>query len=224
MPEAATRPAPQAQPGSQLATSRPAAAQRLVWLTPCADRALCVVFDHLIYSALQPVRKTVYEWSTPASTASSCSSWSAATSCPPRWSVRGSIRSFWVNRVFWLYLFAGRRHADGLLSPGIVVAITDGLILTGLILALTGRGRARIAGAARRGDRAAGRVQQWVRRALGELHDLRPDVHGQRPVSRREREVSLAKGAPRGHRHVRGRARLEARCGLLGMSRLASAG
>jgi peptidoglycan/LPS O-acetylase OafA/YrhL len=36
----------------------------------------------------------------------------------------------------------------GLQSPGIVVAITAGLILTGLILALAGRGRTRIAGAA----------------------------------------------------------------------------
>jgi len=36
----------------------------------------------------------------------------------------------------------------GLQSPGIVVAITAGLILTGLILALAGPGRTRIAGAA----------------------------------------------------------------------------
>jgi len=61
MPDAATQPAQRAQPGSQLATPRPAAAKRLDWLDALRGiAALCVVFDHLTYSVLQPIRNTVH--------------------------------------------------------------------------------------------------------------------------------------------------------------------
>ena len=242
MPDAATQPAPQAQPGSQLATPRPAAAKRLAWLDALRGiAALCVVFDHLTYSVLQPVRNTVYQWFDPGQYGVFVFFLVSGYIVPASLERKGSIRGFWVSRAFRLYplylvsvgamivlwasgigslsgmnsdavtssfadvfmlqsvlwaptvpnvvwslayemvfylmltaLFLGGVHRRGsryaltfgvaavvlggilkpgtlsysLLSPGIVVAITDGLILTGLVLALAGRGRARIAGAA----------------------------------------------------------------------------
>ena len=242
MPDAATQPAPQAQPGSQLATPRPAAAKRLAWLDALRGiAALCVVFDHLTYSVLQPVRNTVYQWFDPGQYGVFVFFLVSGYIVPASLERKGSIRGFWVSRAFRLYplylvsvgamivlwasgigslsgmnsdavtssfadvfmlqsvlwaptvpnvvwslayemvfylmltaLFLGGVHrrssryaltfgvaavvlggilkpgtlSYSLLSPGIVVAITDGLILTGLVLALAGRGRARIAGAA----------------------------------------------------------------------------
>ena len=242
MPDAATQPAPQAQPESQLANPRPAAAKRLAWLDALRGiAALCVVFDHLTYSVLQPVRNTVYQWFDPGQYGVFVFFLVSGYIVPASLERKGSIRSFWVSRVFRLYplylfavgamivlwasgigslsgmnsdavtssfadvfmlqsvlwaptvpnvvwslayemvfylmltaLFLGGVHrrssryaltfgvaavvlggilkpgtlSYSLLSPGIVVAITDGLILTGLVLALAGRGRARIAGAA----------------------------------------------------------------------------
>src|SRR5580658_2398954 len=242
MPDAATQPAPQAPPESQLATRRPAAAKRLAWLDALRGiAALCVVFDHLTYSVLQPVHNTVYRWFDPGQYGVFVFFLVSGYIVPASLERRGSIRGFWVSRVFRLYplylvavgalivlwasgigslsgmgsdpvtssfadvfmlqsvlwaptvpnvvwslayemvfylmltaLFLGGVHrrssryaltfgvaavvlggilnsgtlSHSLLSPGIVVAITDGLILTGLVLALAGRGRTRIAGAA----------------------------------------------------------------------------
>jgi peptidoglycan/LPS O-acetylase OafA/YrhL len=239
VPDAATQPAPQAQPGSQLATPRPAAAKRLAWLDALRGiAALCVVFDHLTYSVLQPVRNTVYQWFDPGQYGVFVFFLVSGYIVPASLERKGSIRGFWVSRAYPLYLvsvgamivlwasgigslsgmnsdavtssfadvfmlqsvlwaptvpnvvwslayemvfylmltalFLGGVHrrssryaltfgvaavvlggilkpgtlSYSLLSPGIVVAITDGLILTGLVLALAGRGRARIAGAA----------------------------------------------------------------------------
>ena len=236
MPDAATQQAPQAQPGSQLATPRPAAVKRLAWLD-----ALCVVFDHLTYSVLQPVRNTVYQWFDPGQYGVFVFFLVSGYIVPASLERRGSVRNFCVGRVFRLYplylvavgamivlwasgigslsgmnsdpvtssfedvfmlqsvlwaptvpnvvwslayemvfylmltaLFLGGVHrrssryaltfgvaavvlggilnpgtlSYSLLSPCIVVVITDGLILTGLVLALAGRGRAWMAGAA----------------------------------------------------------------------------
>jgi peptidoglycan/LPS O-acetylase OafA/YrhL len=242
MPDTATQPAPQARPGSRLATPRPAAAKRLAWLDALRGiAALCVVFDHLTYSVLQPVRNTVYQWFDPGQYGVFVFFLVSGYIVPASLERKGSIRGFWVSRVFRLYplylvavgamivlwasgigslsgmnsdavtssfadvfmlqsvlwaptvpnvvwslayemvfylmltaLFLGGVHrrsgryaltfgvaavvlggilkpgtlSYSLLSPGIVVAITDGLILTGLVLALVGRGRTRIAGAA----------------------------------------------------------------------------
>jgi peptidoglycan/LPS O-acetylase OafA/YrhL len=242
MLDAATQPPPQAQPGSQLATPRPAAAKRLAWLDALRGiAALCVVFDHLTYSVLQPVRSAVYQWFDPGQYGVFVFFMVSGYIVPASLDRKGSVRSFWVSRLFRLYplylfavgamivlwangigslsgmnsdavtssfadvfmlqsvlwaptvpnvvwslayemvfylmltaLFLGGVHRrssryaltfgvaavvlGGVLHPGtlsyrlftpsLVVAITDGLILTGLFLALAGRGRTRTAGAA----------------------------------------------------------------------------
>jgi peptidoglycan/LPS O-acetylase OafA/YrhL len=101
MPDAATQPAPQ---GSQLATARPAAAERLAWLDALRGiAALCVVFDHLTYSVLQPVRHTVYQWSDPGQYGVFVFFLVSGYIVPASLERKGSIRSFWVSRVFRLY-------------------------------------------------------------------------------------------------------------------------
>jgi len=104
MPDTATQPAPQAQPGSQLATPRPAAAKRLGWLDALRGiAALCVVFDHLTHSVLQPVRNTVYQWFDPGQYGVFVFFLVSGYIVPASLERKGSIRSFWVSRVFRLY-------------------------------------------------------------------------------------------------------------------------
>src|SRR5580658_1990172 len=110
MPDAATQPAPQAQPGSQLATLRPAAPKRLAWLDALRGiAALCVVFDHLTYSVLQPVRNTVYHWFDPGQYGVFVFFLVSGYIVPASLERKGSVRSFWVSRVcrlYPLYLFS----------------------------------------------------------------------------------------------------------------------
>lgn len=247
MPDAATQPAPllpalQPRPETQAETHQPADAKRLAWLDALRGiAALCVVFDHLTYSVLQPVRNTVYQWFDPGQYGVFVFFLVSGYIVPASLERGGSVRSFWVGRVYRLYplylvavggmivlwatgigslsgmnsdavtswfadvfmlqsvlwaptvpnvvwslayemvfyllltaLFLGGVHRrsgryalvlgvagvvlGGILSPGslsyslftpgIVVAITDTLILAGLVLALAGRGRSRTAGAA----------------------------------------------------------------------------
>ncbi|MGH3176098.1 MAG: hypothetical protein ACRDPF_19825 [Streptosporangiaceae bacterium] len=74
MPDAVARPAPRPRPASQpqpasqpeIRATGPAAGKRLAWLDALRGiAALCVVFDHLTYSVLQPVRDSVYHWFDP---------------------------------------------------------------------------------------------------------------------------------------------------------------
>ena len=220
----------------------PAAGKRLAWLDALRGiAALCVVFDHLTYSVLQPVRDSVYHWFDPGQYGVFVFFLVSGYIVPASLERKGSVRGFWVSRVFRLYplylfalgamivlwasgigslsgmksdvvtssfadvfmlqsvlwaptmpnvvwslayemvfylmltaLFLGGVHrrsgryalafaaaavglggvlVPGLLShelfsPGVVVAITDSLILVGLVLTLAGRGRTRTAGAA----------------------------------------------------------------------------
>jgi peptidoglycan/LPS O-acetylase OafA/YrhL len=217
-------------------------ASRLAWLDALRGiAALCVVFDHLTYSVLQPVRNAVYQWFDPGQYGVFVFFLVSGYIIPASLERRGSIRSFWVSRLFRLYplylfavgamivlwatgigtlagmnsdavtdsfadvfmlqsvlwsptlpnvvwslayemvfyllitaLFLGGAHRRSsryalvagaaavvlggvlhpgtlsydLFTPGIVVALTDGLILAGLVLTLAGRGRTRTAGAA----------------------------------------------------------------------------
>ena len=200
-----------------------------------------MVFDHLTYSVLQPVRHSVYHWFDPGQYGVFVFFLVSGYIVPASLERTGSVRGFWVSRVFRLYplylfavgamvvlwasgmgslggmdsdpvtssfadlfmlqsvlwesalpnvvwslayemvfyllltaLFLGRVHrrssryalvfavaavalgrllhpgtlSHHLLTPGIVVAITDSLVLLGLVLALAGRGRTRIGGAA----------------------------------------------------------------------------
>ena len=202
--------------------------------------ALCVVFDHLTYSVLQPVRISVGHWFDPGQYGVFVFFLVSGYIVPASLERKGSVRGFWVSRVFRLYplylfavgamivlwaaglgslagmnsdtvtssfadvfmlqsvlwaptlpnvvwslayemvfyllltaLFLGGVHrrssqyalvfaaaavalggvlrpgalSHHLLTPGVVVAITDGLIFAGLALALAGRGRSRSLGA-----------------------------------------------------------------------------
>jgi peptidoglycan/LPS O-acetylase OafA/YrhL len=199
-----------------------------------------VVFDHLTYSVLQPVRDSVYHWFDPGQYGVFVFFLVSGYIVPASLERKGSVRGFWVSRVFRLYplylfalsamivlwasgigslsgmdsdavtasfadvfmlqsvlwaptvpnvvwslayemvfylmltaLFLGGVHrrsnryalvfaaaamglggilvsgslSHDLLTPGVVVAITDSLVLTGLVLTLAGRGRTRVVGA-----------------------------------------------------------------------------
>ena len=199
-----------------------------------------MVFDHLTYSVLQPVRDSVYNWFDPGQYGVFVFFLVSGYIVPASLERKGSVRGFWVSRVFRLYplylfalsamivlwasgigslsgmdsdavtssfadvfmlqsvlwaptvpnvvwslayemvfylmltaLFLGGVHRRSnryalvfaaaavglggilvpgslsydLLTPGVVVAITDSLLLAGLVLTLAGRGRTRIVGA-----------------------------------------------------------------------------
>jgi len=228
MPDGAAQPAP---PGGK----------RLVWLDALRGiAALCVVFDHLTYSVLQSTRAAVYQWFDPGQYGVFMFFLVSGYIVPASLERKGSIRSFWISRLFRLYplylfavgamivlwaagigslsgmnsdtvtasfadvfmlqsvlwaptlpnvvwslayemvfyllltaLFLGGAHrrsgryalvfgvaavalggvltpgtlSYSLFTPGVVVAITDSLVLAGLVLALAGRGRTRTVGA-----------------------------------------------------------------------------
>jgi peptidoglycan/LPS O-acetylase OafA/YrhL len=232
---------PQKQSESPTQTRRLPAAKRLAWLDALRGfAALCVVFDHLTYSVLDSARNAVYQWFDPGQYGVFVFFLVSGYIVPASLERKGSIRSFWVGRVFRLYpmylfavgamivlwaagigslsgmnsnsvtssfadvfmlqtvlhapdvpnvvwtlayemvfylmltaLFLGGVHRrssryalvfgvaavvlggilhpgslSDLLGPGILVAVTDTLILVGLAVALAGRGRTRTAGAA----------------------------------------------------------------------------
>jgi peptidoglycan/LPS O-acetylase OafA/YrhL len=220
----------------------PASGKRLAWLDALRGiAALCVVFDHLSYYVLQHARYVIYQWFNAGQFGVFVFFLVSGYIVPASLERKGSVRSFWMSRVFRLYplyLFAvggmialwavrigslrgmgqdpvtsvfadvfmlqsvlwaptlpnvvwslayemvfyllltalfvtgvHRRSSrysvvfavaavvfGGVLRPaslshhllraGTVVAITDVLILAGLVLAVTGRGLPRIAGAA----------------------------------------------------------------------------
>src|ERR1700677_1632377 len=104
MPAADTQPAPQAPPGSQPASPRPATAKRLARVDAApGTAALCVVFDHLTYSVLQPVRNTVYQWFDPGQYGVFVFFLVSGYIVPASLERKGSIRGFWVSRLFRLY-------------------------------------------------------------------------------------------------------------------------
>jgi peptidoglycan/LPS O-acetylase OafA/YrhL len=100
MPEAAAKPALLPQSPRPV----PAAGKRLAWLDALRGiAALCVVFDHLSYSVLQHVRYVVYQWFNPGQYGVFVFFLVSGYIVPASLERKGSVRSFWVSRVFRLY-------------------------------------------------------------------------------------------------------------------------
>ncbi len=94
MPSQAAQPEP----------ARPASGKRLAWLDALRGiAALCVVFDHLTYSVFQSARTTVYHWFDPGQYGVFVFFLVSGYIVPASLERKGSVRSFWVSRVFRLY-------------------------------------------------------------------------------------------------------------------------
>jgi peptidoglycan/LPS O-acetylase OafA/YrhL len=90
---------------SQLSTREAAGtANRLAWLDVLRGlAALCVVFDHLTYYVLQHVRAEVYSWLNPGDYGVFVFFIISGYIVPASLERKGSVRTFWVSRVFRLY-------------------------------------------------------------------------------------------------------------------------
>src|ERR1700729_3876278 len=149
MPDAATGP----MPGLMPRADQPAAAAgpRLAWLDALRGiAALCVVFDHLTYSVLQPVRNSVYHWFDPGQYGVFVFFIVSGYIVPASLERKGSVRSFWVSRVFRLYplyLFAvggmivlwaaGIGSLSGMNTDTVTASFADVFMLQGALWAPT---------------------------------------------------------------------------------------
>jgi len=99
----ATAPEPRQAPA---APAKPASdsARRLGWLDVLRGlAALAVVFDHLSYYVLQHVRGVVYQWFDPGNYGVFVFFIISGYIVPASLERKGSVRTFWVSRVFRLY-------------------------------------------------------------------------------------------------------------------------
>ncbi|HLI39151.1 MAG TPA: acyltransferase [Streptosporangiaceae bacterium] len=101
MPDATATSSNLPGPGSSPA---PGAAKRLAWLDALRGvAALCVVFDHLGYYVLQHARHLVYQWFDPGTYGVFVFFLVSGYIVPASLERKGSVRTFWVSRVFRLY-------------------------------------------------------------------------------------------------------------------------
>jgi len=78
--------------------------RRLAWLDAMRGiAALCVVFDHLGYDVLQHARHLVYQWFDPGTYGVFVFFLVSGYIVPASLERKGSLRSFWVSRIFRLY-------------------------------------------------------------------------------------------------------------------------
>jgi len=90
-------------PPSPTAPAKPAA-RRLAWLDALRGfAALCVVFDHLGYYDLQHARAVVYQWFDPGQFGVFVFFLVSGYIVPASLERKGSVRGFWVSRIFRLY-------------------------------------------------------------------------------------------------------------------------
>jgi peptidoglycan/LPS O-acetylase OafA/YrhL len=98
-------------------SARPGPGRRLGWLDVLRGvAALAVVFDHLSYYVLQHVRTEVYHWFDPGNYGVFVFFIISGYIVPASLERKGSIRTFWVSRLFRLYPLY-------LLAVGIAVAL-----------------------------------------------------------------------------------------------------
>jgi peptidoglycan/LPS O-acetylase OafA/YrhL len=91
-------------PQSPTATVHSHPAARLGWLDALRGlAALAVVFDHLSYHVLQPVRVFVYGWFDPGAYGVFVFFLISGYIVPASLERKGSVRAFWLSRLFRLY-------------------------------------------------------------------------------------------------------------------------
>src|SRR6204780_4315410 len=102
---------------------------RLAWLDVLRGiAALAVVFDHLSYYVLQALRHIVYQWFNPGNYGVFVFFMISGYIVPASLERKGSVRTFWVSRLFRLYplyllavgvaLFLFMVHIGGLRGEG----------------------------------------------------------------------------------------------------------
>src|SRR6201995_3323605 len=105
------------QPPRLPAPERAATGTRLAWLDVLRGlAALAVVFDHISYYVLQHVRHIVYQWFDPGNYGVFVFFIISGYIVPASLERKGSVRTFWVSRLFRLYPLY-------LLAVGIAVAL-----------------------------------------------------------------------------------------------------
>src|SRR5437588_8679792 len=104
------------RPPQRPAPAPAATGTRLAWLDMLRGlAALAVVFDHISYYALQHVRSLVHQWFDPGKYGVFVFFISSGYIVPASLERKGSVRTFWVSRLFRLYPLY-------LLAVGIAVA------------------------------------------------------------------------------------------------------
>src|SRR2546430_2888447 len=105
------------QPPQRPAPAPATTGSRLAWLDVLRGlAALAVVFDHVSYYALQHVRHIVYQWFDPGNYGVFVFFIISGYIVPASLERKGSVRTFWVSRLFRLYPLY-------LLAVGIAVAV-----------------------------------------------------------------------------------------------------
>ena len=105
------------RPPPRPAPERAAIGTRLAWLDVLRGlAALAVVFDHISYYVLQHVRHIVYQWFDPGNYGVFVFFIISGYIVPASLERKGSVRTFWVSRLFRLYPLY-------LLAVGIAVAL-----------------------------------------------------------------------------------------------------
>ena len=106
-----------AEPPQTPAKPASGSGSRLAWLDVLRGlAALAVVFDHLSYYVLQHVREIVYQWFDPGNYGVFVFFIISGYIVPASLERKGSVRTFWVSRVFRLYPLY-------LLAVGLAVAL-----------------------------------------------------------------------------------------------------
>ncbi len=105
------------QPSQPAATSAAGPGARLAWLDVLRGlAALAVVFDHFSYYVLQHIRAVVYQWFDPGNYGVFVFFIISGYIVPASLERKGSVRTFWVSRLFRLYPLY-------LLAVGLAVAL-----------------------------------------------------------------------------------------------------
>src|SRR5437588_4906880 len=92
------------RPPQRPAPAPAATGTRLAWLDMLRGlAALAVVFDHISYYALQHVRSLVHQWFDPGDYGVFTFFIISGYIVPASLERKGSVRTFWVSRVFRLY-------------------------------------------------------------------------------------------------------------------------